>query len=143
MRVSGANDRIRVGLIGSGLRGKYLLGEFGDLAADVAAVCDVYEPNLAEGLRKAQPGAAGFSDYRKLLEDKSLDAVIIATPDHWHARMLIEAVEAGKDVYLEKPIALRVADGLRMADAVRRARTTWQCSPVATEPCITPSRSTR
>ncbi len=122
MRVSGAADRVRAGLIGSGLRGQYLMGKFVEFGAHMAAVSDVYEPNLAAGLQKAQPGAAGYADYRKLLDDKSLDAVVIATPDHWHAKMLIAAVEAGKDVYLEKPMALRVADSQLMVEAARRSR---------------------
>jgi predicted dehydrogenase len=122
MRVAGANNRVRAGLIGSGLRGQYLTGKFVEFGAEVAAVCDVYQPNLAAGLGKAQPGATGYTDYRKMLEDKSLDAVIIATPAHWHAAMLIAAVEAGKDVYQEKPMALRVADSQRMVEAARSHR---------------------
>jgi predicted dehydrogenase len=122
MRVAGANNRVRAGVIGSGGRGQFLAQRLVELGAEVAAVSDVYEPNLAAGLAKAQPGAMAHADYRHLLDDHSIDAVVIATPDHWHTRMLIDAVEAGKDVYLEKPVALRVDDGQRMAQAVRRTR---------------------
>ena len=86
------------------------------------AVCDVYEPNLRRGLAAANTGAASYADYRKLLEDKSIEAVVIATPDHWHVRMAIDAVDAGKDVYLEKPLAHTIDDGFALVSAVRRTR---------------------
>jgi predicted dehydrogenase len=121
-RIAGAADRIRVGLIGSGGRGQYLGGIFKELGADVAAVCDVYEPRLQEGLKLASTGAKGYEDYRKLLDDKSLDAVIIATPDHWHSRMAVDAAGAGKDIYLEKPMAHTIDEGFAIVDAVRRAK---------------------
>jgi predicted dehydrogenase len=88
----------------------------------VAAVCDVYEPNLQAGLKAASTGAKGYSNYKKLLEDKSIDAVLIATPDHWHAQMTIDAVEAGKDVYVEKPMVHKIEEGFRVIEAVRRTR---------------------
>lgn len=116
----GANDRIRAGIIGAGGRGRYLIGQFKELGAEVAAVCDVYQPNLELGLKEASTGARSFRDYRRLLEDKSVPVVIVATPDHWHAQMVIDAVEAGKDVYVEKPLAHRVDEGFRIIDAVRR-----------------------
>jgi predicted dehydrogenase len=119
-RLAGAQDRIRVGVIGSGNRGQYLMGEFRHCGADLAAVCDVYEPNLAEGVKLAAPGAKVYDDYRRLLEDKDLDAVLITTPEHWHAQMLVDAVEAGKDAYVEKPLAHTIEDGFRMVEAVRR-----------------------
>lgn len=116
-----ANDRIRIGVIGAGGRGRYLAGLLKRYEAEVTAVCDVYEPNLESGLAAASAGAKGHVDYRRLLEDKSLDAVVIATPDHLHAQMLIDAVAAGKDVYLEKPLASNIEDGFRMAEAVRKS----------------------
>src|SRR3974390_251282 len=103
--IPGANDRIRAAIIGAGGRGRYLTAQFKEMGADVAAVCDVYQPNLEAGVAAATPGAQSFKDYRRLLDDRSLDAVIVATPDHWHARMTIDAVHAGKDVYVEKPMA--------------------------------------
>src|SRR6185312_13749769 len=121
-QILGANDRLRVGIIGSGGRGRYLTAQFKELGANMAAVCDVYEPNLQAGLKEASTGAKSFRDYRKLLDDKSVDAVIVATPDHWHARMVIDAVEAGKDVYVEKPLAHKIDEGFRIIEAVRRTR---------------------
>ncbi len=118
----GANERLRAGLIGAGGRGRLLAAEFKELGAEVAAVCDVYEPNLQAGLRTASSGARAHRDYRRLLEDPSLDAVIVATPDHWHAQMVIDAVEAGKDVYVEKPLAHTIEEGFRIIEAVRRTR---------------------
>lgn len=121
-RVYGANDRMRAGIVGAGGRGRYLTGQFKEAGVEVGAVCDVYEPNLQAGLKEASTGAKPLRDYRRLLEDKSLDAVIVATPDHWHARMVIDAVEAGKDVYVEKPLAHKIDEGFRMIEAVRRTK---------------------
>jgi len=119
-RILGANDRIRTGIIGAGGRGKYLTGQFKEIGAEMAAVCDIYEANLQGGLKEASTGAKPFHDYRRLLDDKSIDAVIVATPDHWHARMVIDAVEAGKDVYCEKPMAHKIEEGFAVIQAVRR-----------------------
>jgi predicted dehydrogenase len=82
----------------------------------------VYEPNLQEGLKAASTGAVGHGDYRRLLDDKSLQAVIVATPDHWHARMVIDAVNAGKDVYVEKPLCHTIEEGFDVIAAVRRTK---------------------
>jgi predicted dehydrogenase len=120
--VMGAGDRLRAGIIGAGGRGKFLTGEFKEVGAEMAAVCDIYEPNLQGGLKVANTGAKAYTDYRKLLEDKSLDAVVIATPDHWHARMVIDAVNSGKDVYVEKPMAHTIAEGFDIIDAVRKTK---------------------
>lgn len=117
-----ANDRIRVGVIGAGGRGRYLTGEFKEVGAEMAAVCDVYESNLQAGLKAANTGAKEYNNYKRLLEDKSIDAVIVSTPDHWHAQMTIDAVEAGKDVYVEKPLAHTIAEGYRMIEATRRTK---------------------
>jgi predicted dehydrogenase len=118
-RISGANDRIRCATIGTGGRGTYLTKQFVAQGIEVAAVCDVYEPHLQQGVKEASPGAKPYEDYRRLLEDRSIDAVIIATPDHWHAQMFIDAVQAGKDVYVEKPLAHSVDEGFRMLNALR------------------------
>jgi predicted dehydrogenase len=117
-----AGDRIRAGVIGSGGRGQYHIAQFKEVGAEVAAVCDVYEPNLRAGLKAASTGAKGYSNYKKLLDDKSIDAVLIATPDHWHAQMTIDAVEAGKDVYVEKPMVHKIEEGFRVIEAVRRTK---------------------
>jgi predicted dehydrogenase len=117
-----AGDRIRAGIIGAGGRGKYHVAQFKEVGAEMAAVCDIYEPNLQGGLQAASTGAKGYTNYKKMLEDKSLDAVVIATPDHWHAQMTIDAVEAGKDVYVEKPMVHKIDEGFRVIEAVRRTR---------------------
>src|SRR5437764_7639781 len=119
-RIIGANDRIRAGIIGAGGRGRYLTAQFKELGVEMAGVCDVYEANLQAGLKEANTGARAFDNYRKLLDDKSFDAVVIATPDHWHARMVIDAVEAGKDVYVEKPMTHKIEEGYQVMEAVRR-----------------------
>ncbi len=121
-----ADNPARIGVIGAGGRGRYLIDQFKEIGAQVAAVCDIYGPNLRRGLSAAQAGAASFTDYRKLLEDRSLEAVVIATPDHWHARMAIDAVNAGKDVYLEKPLAHTIDEGFALVEAVRRTRRVLQ-----------------
>jgi predicted dehydrogenase len=120
--VLGANDQIRVGLIGSGGRGQFLLKVFQEAGAAVAAVSDVYQPNLQAGMEQAGPQAKSWGDYRRLLEDKSLDAVIVATPDHWHARMVIDAVSAGKDVYVEKPLCHAISEGFDVIKKVRELK---------------------
>lgn len=122
MRVLGANEKIRGGLIGAGGRGRLLTSEFKEIGVEMAAVCDVYEPNLQAGLKVASTGARPYDNYKRLLEDKSIDVVVVATPDHWHAQMTIDAVEAGKDVYVEKPMAHTIEEGFRMIDAVRRTK---------------------
>jgi predicted dehydrogenase len=119
-RAAGAAERIRCAVVGAGGRGRLLAGLFREHGAEVVAVADVYEPNLQSGLRAASPGARGEYDYRRLLEDKTIDAVIVATPDHLHAQPLLDAVAAGKDVYVEKPLARTIEDGFRMVEAVRR-----------------------
>jgi predicted dehydrogenase len=120
--VRGANDRIRGAVIGSGGRGRLLTGEFKEIGVEMAAVCDVYKPNLEAGLKAASTGAKGYSDYRRVLDDKSLDVVVVATPDHWHAQMVIDAVHAGKDVYVEKPMVHTPEEGYRVIEAVRKTK---------------------
>jgi predicted dehydrogenase len=119
-RVLGANDRIRVGIIGCGNQGKNVFRDMLD-QPDVqgVAVCDVYQPYIDRGLGMA-PGARPFGDYRKMLEMKDLDAVIVATPDHWHALQTIACCQAGKDVYVEKPLSLTVREGRVMVEAARK-----------------------
>ncbi len=117
-----AGGRPKGAIIGSGGRGQFLTGEFKEIGVEMAAVCDVYEPNLQKGLKIANTGAKAYSDYRKLLEDKSIEIVVVATPDHWHSTMAIDAVEAGKDVYVEKPLAHTIDEGFAMIDAVKRTK---------------------
>ena len=119
MRVMGANDRIQLGLIGCGDRGEYVMTVFqGSKQVDVAAVCDIYGAKIDKVQQKAV-GAKGFSDHRKLLETKTVDAVLIATPDHWHSTCAIDALNAGKDVYVEKPLTLTIDEGPPIVKAAR------------------------
>ncbi|HCL91258.1 MAG TPA: gfo/Idh/MocA family oxidoreductase [Verrucomicrobia subdivision 3 bacterium] len=126
-RVFGANDRVRLGFIGVGNRGDQVLDAFLKQSdAEIVAVCDIYEPYLDFAARKVGTGPKRFKDYRQLLELKDVDAVVISTPDHWHALQTIHACQAGKDVYVEKPISLRVAEGRAMVQAVKRNKRVCQ-----------------
>ena len=120
-RVLGANDRVRLGLIGCGGRGSQDWTTFLGLQdIEPTAVCDVYEPFRERAIAAASGKPAGHHDFRQLLERKDVDAVIVATPDHWHALITIAACQAGKDVYCEKPLSLTVAEGRKMLDAARK-----------------------
>src|SRR5487761_1660724 len=104
-RVLGANERIGVGFIGFGLIGKRHLLDFKEQPdVQVVAVCDAHRGRVAEGCELAG-GCRGYADFRKLLDDHEVDAVVISTPDHWHALMTMLACAAEKDVYVEKPLA--------------------------------------
>jgi predicted dehydrogenase len=115
----GANDSVNYGMVGTGNRGRWLQGAFQRLGANCAAVSDVYAPNLDLALQLS-PKAKSYADHRRLLEDKSIDAVVIATPDHHHCPMLMDALAAGKDVYLEKPLSMNLEESARMIEAVRK-----------------------
>jgi predicted dehydrogenase len=123
-RVLGANERARLGLIGAGGRGRSVMGTFQDTKrVDVIAVCDIYASHIDQALqqagKKGSADAKGFRDHRKLLEVKDLDSVLIATPDHWHTGTAIDALNAGKDVYVEKPLTLTIEEGPRIVKAAR------------------------
>jgi len=121
MRVLGANDRVNLGIIGAGGRGRQILKVFlAQPDAAAVAVCDVYEPFRAAGAAIGGPATVSMVDYRQLLERKDVDVVIVATPDHWHAMQTVKAVEAGKDVYCEKPLSLVVREGRVMVDAAKK-----------------------
>jgi predicted dehydrogenase len=110
-RIAGANDRIGVALIGCGNRGNYLMSLFQKVAGvRVSAVCDVFGEKAQKSAHDADD-ADHYADHRKLLERSDLDAVIVATPDHWHAPVSIDAMNAGKDVYVEKPLLFRHEEG--------------------------------
>lgn len=120
-RVLGANDRVLVGFIGLGNRGDQVLDGFlAHSDADVAAICDLHQPYLDFAAKKIGTNPKQLKDYRRLLGLKDLDAVVVATPDHWHALQMIEACQAGKDVYVEKPLSLCVAEGRKMAEAAKK-----------------------
>jgi len=118
-RVMGANDRIRVGAIGTGARSQYLLEILrGMEQAEIVAVCDVYELNRLRSRAAWAPEARDYVDYRAVLDRRDVDAVAIATPDHWHVPMVIDAVRAGKDVYVEKPVTHTLAEEQPLIEAV-------------------------
>jgi predicted dehydrogenase len=124
-RTPAASDRVRIALIGSGGQGKADLGAFLKIpAVDCPAIADVDTQHLADGVKlvTAARGKSpeGYQDFRKILDRKDIDAVIIAAPDHWHAMATILACQAGKDVYVEKPLATTIAEGRAMVKAARK-----------------------
>lgn len=120
-RVLGANDRIVLGIIGSGGMGRHHMNTLNSIGGiEWAAVCDVYEPNLNEGLKLAGSKAKAYLEHERLLENKDIDAVVIASPEHWHHRHLIDTVAAGKDAYSEKPMCWNIKQGQEMVEAVRK-----------------------
>jgi predicted dehydrogenase len=118
-RVLGANDRITLGVIGPGDRGQHVMSLFLETGqVQVAALCDIFGDHVEQAKQKASQARA-FSDHRRLLEMKELDAVLFATPDHWHAACAIDALNAGKDVYVEKPLTLKPEEGPAIVKAAR------------------------
>jgi predicted dehydrogenase len=113
----GANERIRIGCIGVGNQGR---GNLGAHLRNTVAVCEVDSTRLAAARERVGGACAAYSDYRRLLDDKNVDSVVITTPDHWHALIAIHACQAGKHVYCEKPLSLTVAEGRAMVRAARR-----------------------
>jgi predicted dehydrogenase len=120
-RVRGANERLRLGVVGAGGRGQYLMKEINQSIGGVewVAVCDVYSVRRDQAATLAGGGVKTFSDHRRLVELKDIDAVIVATPDHWHAAVAIDAMKAGKDVYVEKPMVHYPKDGQALVRAAR------------------------
>ena len=108
----GANDRIKLAILGVGGKGKHLMPVIAD---HVGALCDVDTLHLEEGIKQLGRDVPVYTDYRRVLERKDIDAVYIAAPDHWHAMMTIDACQAGKDVYVEKPASRYVEEGRAMA----------------------------
>jgi predicted dehydrogenase len=120
-RVLGANDRIQAGFIGYGLIGAQHVFDFKNQRdVDLAAVSDVYQPRMEQGIAACGGSARPYSDFRKLLDDKDIQAVVVSLPDHWHAMATILACAAGKDVYVEKPLTVFVAEGRWMVKAARK-----------------------
>jgi predicted dehydrogenase len=118
-RILGANDRLGLGVIGCGERGRGDMRLFlKQTGVQVVAVCDIYG-EMIDRAQQMAPGAQAFTDHRKLLELKEVDIVLIATPDHWHAQTTIDALNAGKDVYVEKPLTLKIEEGPEIVKAAR------------------------
>jgi predicted dehydrogenase len=121
------SDQVTLGVIGVGSRGTFVMGVFQkDQALRVGAVCDVFEPNLERGAStaaKAQNGSPKmYRNYKELLADKSVQAVLIATPEHWHYQMVMDALAAGKDVYVEKPLCHTPEQGVALVEAERKSK---------------------
>ncbi len=128
-----ADSRIRVGVIGTGFRGKYLIGNLPE-SARVTAICDCSTAQIAETMKPTEQFApvlqtfrdtdaahcATYQDYRRMLDREQLDAVIIATPDHHHTQAAMLALDAGLDVYLEKPLTVTIREGRLLADKVKQ-----------------------
>jgi predicted dehydrogenase len=127
--VLGANDRIQVGIIGVGGRGTYVSRQFANVgkqdgSCQIVAVCDVYQKRLSQA--KTAHDCQGYLDYREVLNLPYIDAVIVATPDHWHAPVAIAAMRKGKDVYCEKPMCHTIDEAKQMAATVRETKRVMQ-----------------
>jgi predicted dehydrogenase len=113
-----ANDTLQVGLIGVGSRCQHLVKSFPNLPnVRITAVCDVWDANLAAGKKLADPKAFATKQHEELLARKDVDAVLIGAPDHWHVPLTVAACQAGKDVYVEKPLTHDLAEGKAVVDA--------------------------
>ncbi len=129
-RVLGANDRINVGVIGAGGRGSYVGATFakvgkGDNSCQIVAVCDVYQKRVTKNkdfFAKNFSPVEGYLDYREIINRKDIDAVIVATPDHWHAKIALAAMDAGKDVYCEKPMVHTIEEVRQMISTVKETK---------------------
>jgi predicted dehydrogenase len=121
--VQGANNRIRIGVIGTGGRARGLMTQLKTIpGAEMIAVCDVYEPRLLQAADIVGADALKVSDYRRILDNRDVDAVLIGAPDHWHKTMALAAVAAGKDVYVEKPISHTIEEGVEMVRAIEASK---------------------
>jgi predicted dehydrogenase len=126
-RVFGANDTLRIGVIGAGHRMRGLLDAADKVGPyEIVAASDVYGPSRDAIVQRSKGLATAHLDYREVLA-KDIDAVIIATPDHWHVRMAVDALAAGKDVYLEKPVTHIIEEGATLTRAVRSSKQILQC----------------
>src|SRR5215510_9187012 len=118
-----ANEKINVGFIGYGLIGKRHVLDFRDQPdVNITAIAECHEGRLNEAKSLIGGAVRGYRDFRKLLDDKEVDAVVVSTPDHWHALMTMLACAAGKDVYVEKPLTLFPREGKWMIDVANRHR---------------------
>ncbi len=122
-----AQAKLRVGLIGAGGRGRYVAKTFlNNPDVTFGAVCDVYEPNLEKGLSETGNQGRAYRNYKQLLADATIPVVLIATPEHWHHRMVLDALAAGKDVYVEKPLCHTWQEGVELVAAARKSKSVVQ-----------------
>src|SRR3954462_3440827 len=120
-------DQLVLGVIGAGGRGTLVMTTFQkDAAVRVGAVCDVYEPNLERAASTAGTHPKPYRNYKELLADKDVQAVLIATPEHWHYQMVLDALAAGKDVYVEKPLCQTAEQGVALVAAEQKTRSIIQ-----------------
>ena len=116
-------DQLVLGVIGAGGRGTLVMTTFQkDAAVRVGAICDVYEPNLEKAASAAGTKPKLYRNHRELLADRDVQAVLIATPEHWHAQMVLDALAAGKDVYVEKPLCRTPEEGVKLVEAERTTK---------------------
>jgi predicted dehydrogenase len=121
-RPCAANDRIQFGFIGVGARAHQLIPALLDHpGVEITAVVDAYKGRVERAIERTNGRAKAYTNYTDILADKSIDAVVIATPDHWHKQQVIEAVRAGKDVYCEKPLSYRPSEGVEIIRAARES----------------------
>jgi predicted dehydrogenase len=138
-RAVAANDKLTLGFIGVGMMGRGHLGAFlGRKEVEVVAIADCYKERLDTAIGTVEKkyadrkkdgtwkGVKALADFRELLADKSIDAVVIGTPDHWHANMAVLAARAGKHIYCEKPLTHNIAEGRWIVDEVKKAKVTFQ-----------------
>jgi predicted dehydrogenase len=126
-RILGANERLRMGYIGLGNRGDQVHDAFLEHGDQVTtAVCDLRDEYMNFAIKKSRANPVKYTDYRRVLDDKNVDAVAISTPDHWHAIQFIEACRAGKDVYVEKPLSLTIKEGRRMIEVATETKRVTQ-----------------
>jgi len=118
-----ANDTLEVACLGTGGRCRTLMKSLAQVpGVRIAAVCDIYDAHLDAGKTLADPRAIATKHYRQLLDRKDIDAVLIGSPDHWHVPMAVDACNAGKDVYVEKPLTHDLSEGAAIIEAQNRNR---------------------
>ena len=122
-RVLGANERIRLGVIGTGARAQSLMKRLKEIpGTEQVLICDVYQPRLLEAAALLDGRAQQQGDHRAVLDSKEIDAVVIGSPQHWHKQMTLDALAAGKDIFLEKAVSHSIEEGVQMVKAVEASK---------------------
>jgi len=121
-RVTGANDRVTMGVIGCGGRGRFVAQQLLEQKAEFSFLCDPDVSQIAKAQALLPTSVDSDKDFRRAIDRKEVDALLIATPDHWHALPMILAVQAGKDVYIEKPTAYTVGESRAMVEAAKKTK---------------------